>query len=77
MVRIALDPTPFHRTNSLLEFPAVAAELGYRWLQMSPHADMIPFFGHPKADDDLVADLRKACVAADEGIASMLTVFRC
>ncbi|MEY4477258.1 MAG: hypothetical protein RJA31_762, partial [Actinomycetota bacterium] len=27
MVRIALDPTPFHSTHSLLEFPALAADL--------------------------------------------------
>ncbi len=76
MVRIALDPTPFHHTNSLLEFPSVAAELGYSWLQLSPHADMIPFFNHPKADDDLVRKLREACSAAGVGIASTLPVLR-
>ena len=59
MVRIALDPTPFHHTNTLLEFPSVAAELGYQWLQLTPHADMIPFFNHPKADDELVKKFAK------------------
>lgn len=76
MVRIALDPTPFHHTHSLLEFPRVAADLGYQWLQLTPHPDMIPFFGHPKADDDLVADLKRACANAGVGIASMLPVLR-
>lgn len=76
MVRIALDPTPFHHTNSLLEFPRVAAECGYQWLQMTPHPDMIPFFGHPKADDDLVQRMKKACSAAGVGIASVLPVLR-
>jgi myo-inositol catabolism protein IolH len=76
MVRIALDPTPFHHTNSLLEFPNVAAELGYQWLQLTPHADMIPFFNHPKADDDLVAKMKKACSDAGVGIASTLPVLR-
>jgi myo-inositol catabolism protein IolH len=76
MVRIALDPTPFHHTNSLLEFPQVAADLGYEWLQMTPHADFIPFFNHPKADDDLVRQLKKACRGAGVGIASTLPVLR-
>jgi len=76
MVRIALDPTPFHHTNSLLEFPQVAAELGYSWLQMTPHADFIPFHNHPKADDALVQQLKKACSDAGVQIASTLPVLR-
>ena len=76
MVRIALDPTPFHHSNTLLEFPYVAAELGYQWLQMTPHPDFIPFFNHPKADDDLVRQMKKACQDAGVGIASTLPVLR-
>lgn len=76
MVRIALDPTPFHHDHSLLEFPRVAAELGYQWLQLTPHADFIPFYNHPKADDDLVRQLKKACQDAGVGIASTLPVLR-
>ena len=76
MVRIALDPTPFHHTNSLLEFPRVAAELGYKWLQMTPHPDFIPFFNHPKADDALVRRMKNACSDAGVGIASTLPVLR-
>jgi myo-inositol catabolism protein IolH len=76
MVKIALDPTPFHHSHSLLEFPRVAADLGYEWLQLTPHPDMIPFFNHPKADDELVATFRKACKDAGVGIASVLPVLR-
>lgn len=76
MVKIALDPTPFHHSHALLDFPRVAADLGYSWLQLTPHADMIPFFNHPKADDDLVRKFRAACDAAGVGIASTLPVLR-
>ncbi len=76
MVKIALDPTPFHSTHSLLEFPALAADLGYKYLQMTPHADMIPFFNHPKADDELVKKMKKACQDAGIEIASTLPVLR-
>jgi myo-inositol catabolism protein IolH len=76
MVKIALDPTPFHHSHSLLEFPAVAAELGYEYLQMTPHADFIPFFNHARADDELVQKMKKACKAAGVQIASTLPVLR-
>ncbi|MEY5017590.1 MAG: hypothetical protein RL431_639 [Actinomycetota bacterium] len=76
MVKIALDPTPFHHSHSLLDFPHVAADLGYKWLQLTQHADMIPFFNHPKADDALVRKFRAACDSAGVGIASTLPVLR-
>ncbi|MBC2638805.1 MULTISPECIES: sugar phosphate isomerase/epimerase family protein [unclassified Rhodococcus (in: high G+C Gram-positive bacteria)] len=75
-MKIALDPTPFHHDHSLLELPAVVAELGFEHLQLTPHRDMIPFFNHPKADDELVRQFRKACSDAGVGIASVLPVLR-
>lgn len=75
-MKIALDPTPFHHTHSPLEFPRVAADLGYKYLQLTPHPDFIPFFNHPKADDELVRQLHKACKDAGVEIASVLPVLR-
>jgi myo-inositol catabolism protein IolH len=75
-VKIALDPTPFHHDHVLLELPRVVAELGYEYLQLTPHRDFIPFFNHPRADDDLVARFRRACADAGVGIASVLPVLR-
>ena len=76
MVKIALDPTPFHHTNGLLEFPEVAARAGFEWLQVTPHPDLIPFFNHPKADDALVARFKKSAKDAGVGLASTLPVLR-
>jgi myo-inositol catabolism protein IolH len=75
-VKFALDPTPFHHSHSLLEFPRVVADLGYKYMQMTPHADFIPFYNHPKADDELVGQLSKACKDAGVEIASVLPVLR-
>lgn len=75
-MKIALDPTPFHSTHSLLEFPQLAADLGYKYLQLTPHQDLLPFFTHPKADDQLVAELRAACKKAGVEVASILPVLR-
>ena len=75
-MKVALDPTPFHSTHSLLEFPRVVKDLGYDYLQMTPHQDFIPFFTHPKADDQLLADFSRALKGADVQIASILPVLR-
>lgn len=75
-MKIALDPTPFHHSHSLLEFPALAAELGYKYLQLTPHKDLIPFFGHPKADDALVAELGAECKKHGVEVASVLPVLK-
>ncbi|GAB6859734.1 sugar phosphate isomerase/epimerase family protein [uncultured Microbacterium sp.] len=76
MVRIALDPTPYHHDFGLLEFPEIAARLGYEHLQLTPHADFSPFFRYPKADDDLVAKLKKAAADAGVSIPALLPVQR-
>lgn len=75
-MKFAQDPTPFHHSHALLEFPRVVADLGYEWIQLTPHRDLVPFFGHPRADDSLVRALRKACDDAGVGIASLLPVQR-
>jgi len=76
VVKIALDPTPLHHSHSLLELPAKVRELGYDHLQLTPHADFLPFHRHPKADDDLVDAFAAACRDADVQIASVLPVLR-
>ncbi|ALC04680.1 Protein IolH [Corynebacterium deserti GIMN1.010] len=76
MVRIALDPTPFHHDYDLLDFPDVTARLGYEYMQLTPHVDFGPFFRHPKADDDLVAALKKRAKDAGVTIPALLPVQR-
>ena len=76
MVRIALDPTPYHYGFALLEFPDIAARLGYEYLHLTPHADFSPFFRYPHAGDDLVAQLKKAAKDAGITIPALLPVQR-
>lgn len=76
MVRIALDPTPYHHDHALLDFPDVAARLGYEYLHLTPHADFAPFFRHPKADDALAVALKKRAADAGVTIPAMLPVQR-
>ena len=73
-MKIALDPTPYHHSHELLEFPKLVADLGYEWFQLTPHRDFIPFFNHARADDDLVDAFQKACANAGVGISGLLPV---
>ena len=59
VMKLALDPYMFRETP-LLELPALVADLGYEWIELSPRDDFIPFFNHPRVDDAGVAAFRKA-----------------
>ncbi|MFF3816946.1 sugar phosphate isomerase/epimerase family protein [Streptomyces bluensis] len=74
-MKIALDPYMI-RHVPLLELPAVVAELGYEWIELSPREDFIPFFRHPRVDDGTVHTFRKALDAAGVRISSLLPLFR-
>jgi myo-inositol catabolism protein IolH len=75
-VRLALDPQMYFGTHTVWELPDVVARLGYEWLELSPKADCVPFFRHPRIDDAGVRRLRKVAADAGVGIASLLPVLR-
>jgi myo-inositol catabolism protein IolH len=74
-MEIALDPHMF-RGVPLLELPALVAELGFEWIELSPRDDVNPFFKHPRIDDATVATFRRELGAAGVGISSVLPLFR-
>ena len=74
-MKIALDPYMF-RSTPLLELPALVAELGFEYIELSPREDFTPFFRHPRADDATVKAFKKALDAAGVKIASHLPLYR-
>ena len=66
MVRIAIDLTPFNDSVHLLDFPDLAARLGYEYLQLTPNPDFGRHFHHPKVDAEMIAALKKR--ASDAGV---------
>ncbi|MEQ4724223.1 sugar phosphate isomerase/epimerase [Nonomuraea sp. B19D2] len=74
-MKIALDPYMLRRTP-LLKLPALVAELGYEYIELSPREDFLPFFLHPRADRDTVAAFKSALAAADVKLASVLPLYR-
>lgn len=76
MVRIALDPTPYNETTHILDFPDVAARLGYEFLQLTPNPDFGRHFHYPKLDSQMIAQLKKRAQDAGVTISSILPVQR-
>ena len=74
-MKIALDPNMF-RFTPLLELPKLVAELGYEWIELSPREDVLPFFRHPRIDDDTLRRFRQELDAAGVGISSVLPLYR-
>jgi myo-inositol catabolism protein IolH len=75
-VKIALDPYMLRNKVPLLELPRVVADLGYRYIEMSPRDDFLPFFLHPRVDKAGVAAFRTALADANVEIASVLPLYK-
>ena len=74
-MKLALDPYMFRHTP-LLELPALVADLGYEYIELSPRSDFMPFFLHPRADRDTIAAFKKALDAAGVSVSSVLPLYR-
>jgi myo-inositol catabolism protein IolH len=74
-VKITLDPYML-RTVPLLELPRLVADLGYRYIELSPRDDFLPFFLHPRVDRSGVAAFRKALADAEVEVASVLPLYK-
>jgi myo-inositol catabolism protein IolH len=75
MVTIALDPNMYHPHLSVADELRKAAELGYEHLELSPRADWFFWHRYPKADDDLIAETRKASSETGVSVLSLVPVF--
>lgn len=74
-MQVALDPYMF-RQVPLTQLPGLVADLGYGHMELSPRADFLPFFHHPRADRGSVASLRAALRSAGVEVASVLPLYR-
>jgi myo-inositol catabolism protein IolH len=74
-VKLALDPYML-RSTPLLELPALVAELGYEYIELSPREDFMPFFLHPRADDATVKAFKRALDGAGVAVSSNLPLYR-
>ena len=74
-MKIALDPYMLRKVP-LLELPRLVADLGYRYIELSPRDDFMPFFLHPRADRHTVAAFKQALADAEVEVASVLPLYK-
>jgi myo-inositol catabolism protein IolH len=74
-VKLAVDPNMI-RFTPLAELPGAVAELGYRYIELSPRDDFLPFFVHPRAGREQIAAFRRELAAAEVEIASVLPLYK-
>ena len=60
MVDIALDPNMYYPSMSTAQTLYKAADLGFRFIEMSPNAEVHFWKKYPKADKDVIADINRA-----------------
>lgn len=60
MADIALDPNMYYWSMPTAQTLFKAAELGFRYVELSPNEEFHFWHRYPKADDDFIAELNKA-----------------
>ncbi|MBP5941365.1 sugar phosphate isomerase/epimerase family protein [Streptomyces acidiscabies] len=74
-MKIALDPYMF-RALSIDAMVRTVAELGYEYIELSPRDDFMPFFVHPRADDERIAELKNSLRTHGVQLSSVLPLYK-
>lgn len=74
-MKLALDPY-MHRHLSLRDTARLAAELGYEYLELSPRADFLEWWVHPRAHRERVARFKRDLAEHGVRLASLLPMYR-
>nr|WTA00104.1 sugar phosphate isomerase/epimerase [Streptomyces sp. NBC_00857] len=74
-MKIALDPYML-RALPIREMVRTVADLGYSYIELSPRDDFMPFFLHPRADDERVAELKSALDETGVQLSSVLPLYK-
>lgn len=75
MVKIALDPNMYYSSMSTADTLHKAAELGFKYVELSPNNEFHFWHHYPKADDEFVADLNRAQKESGVEIVTLNPVF--
>lgn len=74
-MKIALDPY-MHRHLPLPELVRLTAELGYEYMELSPRADFLDWFVHPRAFPERIREFKQALRDHNVKLASLLPMYR-
>jgi myo-inositol catabolism protein IolH len=74
-MKIALDPYMF-RALPMQEMVRTVADVGYSYIELSPREEFMPFFLHPRADDQKVAELKNVLRETGVQLSSVLPLYK-
>jgi myo-inositol catabolism protein IolH len=74
-MKISLDPYML-RGLPLAEMIRTVAEIGYRYIELSPREDFMPFFLRPRADREKIAELKTALRDSSVALSSLLPLYK-
>ncbi|WP_410608360.1 sugar phosphate isomerase/epimerase family protein [Amycolatopsis sp. lyj-109] len=74
-MKIALDPYML-RHLPMAEMVRTVADIGYEYIELSPRTEFMPFFLHPRADDEKVAELKKVLRETGVSLSSVLPLYK-
>ncbi|NKE55487.1 sugar phosphate isomerase/epimerase [Lentzea sp. PSKA42] len=74
-MKIALDPYML-RKLPMAEMLRTVADIGYEYVELSPRDEFMPFFLHPRADDEKVAELKRALAETGVRLSSILPLYK-
>jgi myo-inositol catabolism protein IolH len=74
-VKISLDPYML-RALSLGDMISTVAEIGYRYIELSPRDDFMPFFLRPRADREKIAEIKAVLRANRVELSSLLPLYK-
>ncbi|RSM43195.1 sugar phosphate isomerase/epimerase [Amycolatopsis balhimycina DSM 5908] len=74
-MKIALDPYML-RHLPMAEMVRTVADIGYEYIELSPREEFMPFFLHPRADDETVAELKKVLRETGVSLSSVLPLYK-
>jgi myo-inositol catabolism protein IolH len=74
-MKIALDPYML-RKLPMAEMVRTVADIGYEYIELSPRAELMPFFLHPRADDEKVAELKRVLRETGVALSSVLPLYK-
>jgi myo-inositol catabolism protein IolH len=74
-MKIALDPYML-RKLPMTDMVRTVADIGYSYIELSPREEFMPFFLHPRADHEKIAELKKTLRETGVQLASILPLYK-
>ncbi|SNR97903.1 myo-inositol catabolism protein IolH [Anaerovirgula multivorans] len=75
-MKIAFDPDVLRQQNmSITEMVHNIADMGFKYIEQSPHPQILPFYKHPKASKEIVTEYKNALKETGLEISSLITVY--